>query len=52
MQKRNLTSSFNVSAIGLGCMGMSEFYGPRDDETSMAVLDKALALGYQFPGHV
>lgn len=48
MQTRNLTSSLNVSAIGLGCMGMSEFYGPRDDETSMAVLDKALALGVNF----
>lgn len=48
MKTRNLTPSLRVSSIGLGCMGMSEFYGPRDDETSMAVLDKALALGINF----
>jgi len=48
MQTRKLTSSLNVSAIGLGCMGMSEFYGPRDDEASMTVLDKALELGIDF----
>jgi len=48
MQKRNLTSSLTVSALGLGCMGMSEFYGPRDDEASLAVLDRALDLGINF----
>lgn len=48
MQKRQLTPSLNVSAMGLGCMGMSEFYGPRDDEASLAVLDKAVALGIDF----
>ena len=31
-----------VSAIGLGCMGMSEFYGDSDDSQSLALLDKAL----------
>ena len=37
-----------VSAIGLGCMGMSEFYGPRDDERSLAALARALELGVDF----
>ncbi|MCG8690319.1 MAG: aldo/keto reductase [Minwuiales bacterium] len=34
-----------LPAIGLGCMGMSEFYGQRDDKTSMQVLDRAYDLG-------
>ena len=37
-----------VSALGLGCMGMSEFYGPADDARSLAVLHHALDIGIDF----
>src|SRR3984957_9391696 len=38
----------SVSAIGLGCMGMSDFYGPADEATNLAVLNHALDIGVNF----
>jgi len=48
MQQRKLGSELVVSAQGLGCMGMSDFYAGRDDATSLAVLNRAIDLGVTF----
>ena len=49
MKFRNLGARLGaVSAIGLGCMGMSEFYGPSDKAQSLATLEHALEKGITF----
>lgn len=47
MQQRQL-GSLEVPALGLGCMGMSEFYGPAEEARSLAVIHHALDLGMTF----
>lgn len=49
MERRALgTQGLTVSAMGLGCMGMSEFYGPTDEAESIATIHRALDLGVDF----
>ena len=49
MKKRKLArQGLEVSALGLGCMGMSEFYGPRDEAESIATIHRTLDLGINF----
>lgn len=45
MEQRIIGGRLTVSALGLGCMGMSEFYGATDDAQSLATLERAFELG-------
>ncbi|MDR3435610.1 aldo/keto reductase [Telmatospirillum sp.] len=45
MKSRTLTPELTVSALGLGCMGMSEFYGTADERQSIATIHRAIDLG-------
>jgi aryl-alcohol dehydrogenase-like predicted oxidoreductase len=48
MDKRRLGEGLEVSEQGLGCMGMSEFYGSADEAEARATIDRALELGVDF----
>src|SRR5215210_3426053 len=47
MRQREL-GKLSVSELGLGCMGMSDFYGETDDVESMATIKRAIELGVTF----
>lgn len=44
MQRRSL-GGVTVSALGLGCVGMADYYGPSDEREAMATIARALDLG-------
>jgi aryl-alcohol dehydrogenase-like predicted oxidoreductase len=48
MERRTLGQGLEVSAQGLGCMGMSAWYGPTDEQESIATIQRALELGIDF----
>jgi len=49
MNRRTLgTQGLETSTIGLGCMGMSEFYGESDDAQSIATIHRAVEIGMNF----
>jgi aryl-alcohol dehydrogenase-like predicted oxidoreductase len=48
MEKRTLGQDLEVSALGLGCMGMSEFYGRADESNAIETIQRALSLGITF----
>jgi len=48
MERRTLGQGLEVSAVGLGCMGMSEFYGAGDEEEALATIRSALDIGVTF----
>jgi aryl-alcohol dehydrogenase-like predicted oxidoreductase len=48
MQKRTLGQGLEVTAMGLGCMGMSEFYGGGDEDEAIRTIHRALELGIDF----
>src|SRR5712671_6548046 len=48
ISRRRLGLELDVSAIGLGCMGMSEFYGDADESTNLQVLNRSIDIGVNF----